>query len=110
MPSLCILTQYYPPEMGAPQARLSELAARLSSAGWQVEVLTALPNYPTGNVFPGYDAKHSVVETIDGLRVARVPLREVERHPARRERRRCGDRHGPGQQGGLVPPCRLARG
>jgi len=28
-----ILSQYYPPEMGAPQARLSELAARLTEGG-----------------------------------------------------------------------------
>jgi hypothetical protein len=30
---LGILTQYYPPEMGAPQARLSELATGLSNEG-----------------------------------------------------------------------------
>jgi hypothetical protein len=47
---LCILTQYFPPEMGAPQARLSELGERLIDLGWQVEALTALPNYPTGRV------------------------------------------------------------
>lgn len=54
MPKLCILTQYFPPEMGAPQTRLSELAAALQERGWEVEILTALPNYPTGKIFPGY--------------------------------------------------------
>ena len=43
---LLILTQYYPPEIGAPQNRLHELAVRLKAKGIEVEVLTALPNYP----------------------------------------------------------------
>jgi asparagine synthetase B (glutamine-hydrolysing) len=41
MPRLCILTQYFPPEMGAPQACLSSLGERLVDAGWEVEVPTA---------------------------------------------------------------------
>lgn len=49
-----ILTQYYPPEMGAPQARLSELAARFAERGHQVSVLTAMPNYPAGKIQAGY--------------------------------------------------------
>ena len=49
-----ILTQYYPPETGAPQERLSELAARLTELGHEVIVVTALPNYPQGRVYPGY--------------------------------------------------------
>ena len=49
-----ILTQYYPPEMGAPQARLSHVAAEFARRGHEVVVLTAMPNYPRGNVYPGY--------------------------------------------------------
>lgn len=49
-----IHTQYYPPEMGAPQARLSELADRLVKKGHEVIVLTAFPNYPLGRLYPGY--------------------------------------------------------
>ena len=71
---LCLLTQYFPPEMGAPQARLSELGERLIDRGWQVEALTALPNYPTGKVFPGYDPKRPVVERVGRIRTIRVPL------------------------------------
>jgi glycosyltransferase involved in cell wall biosynthesis len=48
------LTQYYPPESGAPQARLSHLAGELARAGHEVVVLTAMPNYPGGRVFEGY--------------------------------------------------------
>jgi hypothetical protein len=51
---LIIYTQYYPPEIGAPQARLSELAESLAQKGHEVTVLTALPNYPLGKYYPGY--------------------------------------------------------
>jgi colanic acid biosynthesis glycosyl transferase WcaI len=51
---LVIHTQYYPPEMGAPQARLSDLAKRFVEHGHQVYVLTAMPNYPQGRVHSGY--------------------------------------------------------
>jgi glycosyltransferase involved in cell wall biosynthesis len=74
LPRLCILTQYFPPEMGAPQARLSELGERLIDLGWEVEALTALPNYPTGQVFDGYNPRRVVVEQIGRIRTIRVPL------------------------------------
>lgn len=51
---LVILSQYFPPEIGAPQARLSELAARFADRGHRVTVLTAMPNYPEGRVQAGY--------------------------------------------------------
>jgi glycosyltransferase involved in cell wall biosynthesis len=54
MMRLAILTQYYPPEIGAPQARLSDLARNFVERGHKVTVLTAMPNYPTGRVYPGY--------------------------------------------------------
>jgi glycosyltransferase involved in cell wall biosynthesis len=40
--------------MGAPQARLSDLARRLKDLGHEVQILTAFPNYPTGKIFGGY--------------------------------------------------------
>ncbi len=51
---LAIHTQYYLPEIGAPQARLSALAERATQRGHQVTVLTAMPNYPRGKIYPGY--------------------------------------------------------
>jgi glycosyltransferase involved in cell wall biosynthesis len=51
---ITLLTQYYPPEVGAPQARLSELACHFIRRGHAVSVLTAMPNYPTGKIYPGY--------------------------------------------------------
>src|SRR5262249_32353800 len=51
---LLFLTQYYPPEVGAPQVRLSGLAAHFVRHGHAVTVLTAMPNYPVGAIYPGY--------------------------------------------------------
>jgi len=69
---LLILTQYFPPEMGAPQARLFELATRLRDKGHTVTVLTALPNYPTGRIFDDYRRKIHVKENFDGIDVIRT--------------------------------------
>lgn len=71
---LLFITQYYPPEMGAPQARLSELARRLQGMGHEITVLTAMPNYPTGRVFEGYRRTLRKSEVIDGIRVVRTWL------------------------------------
>lgn len=69
-----VLTQYFPPETGAPQARLFELSTRLARLGLSVEVLTALPSYPKGRVFDGYRRKLVVREQFDGLSVIRTPV------------------------------------
>src|ERR1043166_1316754 len=66
-----ILTQYYPPEVGAPQIRLSSLAKELKQNGFEVEVLTAMPNYPAGKLFPGYEGRMRMTETIGGVKVRR---------------------------------------
>jgi colanic acid biosynthesis glycosyl transferase WcaI len=84
--NLLILSQYFPPEMGAPQARLSELGERLIDLGWQVECLTALPNYPTGRVFPWYQSSKPVVEMVGHIRTVRVPLTPAQSGFVRRLR------------------------
>ena len=66
-----ILTQYYPPETGAPQNRLHSLARNLTTAGHEVEVLTAMPNYPKMRVFDGYRGQFTRSEVIDGISVVR---------------------------------------
>ncbi len=44
------VSQYFPPEMGAPAARAAELARHWARSGHQVSVLTGFPNHPTGVV------------------------------------------------------------
>lgn len=72
MPSITILTQYYPPETGAPQNRLHSLAQYLKKNGWPVNVVTALPNYPKNEIFNGYKRRLSLNEKIDEVSVFRA--------------------------------------
>lgn len=67
-----ILSQYYPPEIGAPQIRLRALARQLQQHGMEVSVLTAMPNYPAGKLFPGYEKRLYCREEIDGIPVRRT--------------------------------------
>jgi glycosyltransferase involved in cell wall biosynthesis len=68
---ILILTQYYPPETGAPQNRLSSLAHHLQLFGNDLEVLTALPNYPKYEIFESYQNKKKCKEIIDDITVYR---------------------------------------
>lgn len=81
---ILILTQYYPPEVGAPQNRLSDLARHLARSGHTITVLTALPNYPRGEVFEGYRGRFSVVEQSEGTRVVRTWVYPLKRPSFRR--------------------------
>ncbi len=69
---LLILTQYFPPEVGAPQNRLFELALRLKDKGIDVEVLTAMPNYPQMQIQQAYKGKKYCEEDLGGISVKRA--------------------------------------
>jgi glycosyltransferase involved in cell wall biosynthesis len=68
---ILILTQYFPPETGAPQNRLGDLALRLKAKGVNVDVFTAMPNYPKMEIFDGYKGKLFMRDEWQGLRVFR---------------------------------------
>jgi glycosyltransferase involved in cell wall biosynthesis len=69
-----VVTHYFPPEIGAPQARLSELARYWTEAGDDVTVLTGLPNHPTGIIPREYRGVRRRIETGDGYRIVRTWL------------------------------------
>ena len=69
---ICILTPYYPPEMGAPPARLHEIATRLVQFGHHVSVVTAFPSRPTGKIYPGYEGSFQKETIEEGVRVIRT--------------------------------------
>ncbi len=85
---LIVLTQYYPPEAGAAQNRLSDLARRLATRGHDVHVLTALPNYPGTAVFPAYRGRAGMTEILDHVTVHRAGL-YVPSQPTLLRRMRC---------------------
>jgi glycosyltransferase involved in cell wall biosynthesis len=63
--------------MGAPAARVSELARHWARAGHEVTVLTGFPNHPDGVVRPEYRQRFRRLvcrETLDGVRIARTWL------------------------------------
>jgi colanic acid biosynthesis glycosyl transferase WcaI len=71
------LSQYFPPEMGAPAARVSELSRHWVKAGHDVTVLTGFPHYPSGIVPQEYRSKLRRLimrEDLDGIRVERTWL------------------------------------
>jgi colanic acid biosynthesis glycosyl transferase WcaI len=67
-----VLSQYYSPEIGATQVRLSAFCSQLIKAGHQVEVVTAMPHHPTGRIFPFYRGRFYMHEVRDGLSIHRV--------------------------------------
>jgi glycosyltransferase involved in cell wall biosynthesis len=52
-----VLSQYYPPEVGATQTRVHHFSSRLAAAGHDVSVVAEMPNHPKGVVFEGYRGK-----------------------------------------------------
>jgi glycosyltransferase involved in cell wall biosynthesis len=66
------ISNYFPPEVNAPATRLHE-HARLWVRQGQVEVLTAVPNYPEGVIYPGYENRFTR-EDVEGIKINRVPV------------------------------------
>ncbi len=71
---ILIVTHYFPPETGAPQARLSALARTWAADGDRVTVLTGMPNHPTGVIPPEYRGALRRRERRDGYRILRTWL------------------------------------
>jgi glycosyltransferase involved in cell wall biosynthesis len=72
--SILILTQYFPPESGAPSVRLMAMARELKRLGVTVRVITGMPNYPLGRVYPQYRGRMTLSEELNGVFVRRVWL------------------------------------
>lgn len=68
------VSQYFPPEMGAPAARVYELAREWVGLGHEVTVLTGFPNHPTGVIPPEYKGQLVRREEVEGIRVVRTPI------------------------------------
>lgn len=71
---LLILSQYFPPEIGAPQNRLYGLAKELQKNNFNITVLTALPNYPKMEIQENYKGLKTHFECIDGINTHRTSI------------------------------------
>ena len=67
---LLVVSQYFWPE----NFRINDLVAELVRRGHQVTVLTGLPNYPDGKIFPSFLADPSHFYHYEGAEVIRVGL------------------------------------
>lgn len=68
---ILFLTQWFEPE---PIMKGIRFARGLEEAGFEVEVATGFPNYPTGKLAPGYRLKLYASEIMEGIRVHRLFL------------------------------------
>lgn len=68
--NILIFSKHFWPE----SFRINDLAQGLRDEGENVSVLTGKPNYPAGDIFPGYKPQGTQTETFDGIKVRRVPM------------------------------------
>ncbi|MDC3116901.1 glycosyltransferase family 4 protein [Alphaproteobacteria bacterium] len=69
---LLFLTDNFPPEVNAPASRTFEHALEWQNMGWNVTILTTVPNFPKGKVYPNYTNKLWQTEVLKGIKVVRV--------------------------------------
>jgi len=80
------VSQYFPPEMGAPAARAAELARHWANAGHAVSILTGFPNHPTGVVPAEWRSRlrrltfHEKLGSVDVYRTWLWPLPNRKAH------------------------------
>ncbi len=68
---ILVVTQYFYPE----QFRLNDIVAELVRRGHTITVVTGLPNYPEGEIYPGYEYSYKELSTYNGAIVYRCNLR-----------------------------------
>ena len=67
---ILVVTQYYKPE----NFIINDLVKTFKQRGNEVEVLTAIPNYPSGRFFEGYNFFNRNKELVDGIIVHRARI------------------------------------
>ena len=72
MKKILVVSQNFYPE----QFRINDICKELVLRGYDVTVLTGLPNYPKGKIYPGYENKQNRTEIYNGVKVIRCYERE----------------------------------
>jgi glycosyltransferase involved in cell wall biosynthesis len=67
---LMIISQYFYPE----EFRINDLAFEWVKRGYEVTVITGIPNYPKGSFFSGYGWFRKNNDVIQGVNVIRIPI------------------------------------
>lgn len=69
---ILLLSQYFPPEVGSAAAKMAEMAEYLQNRGHRVAVVSQIPSYPQGVVYPDYQGAWFRQEQKNGVRVTRT--------------------------------------
>lgn len=67
---ILIVSQYFWPE----NMRINEMVKDFSAKGYEITVLTGVPNYPDGKIFQEYKKKPSDFLNYHGANIVRVPM------------------------------------
>lgn len=67
---LFVVAQYFYPE----QFRINDMCAEWVNRGYDVTVVTGIPNYPQGKFYKGYGWFKKMRETHEGVKIIRLPI------------------------------------
>ena len=67
---LCIFTNHFYPE----DFKVNDIAFELSKKGYDITVITAIPDYPQGKFYDGYSLFKRRKEKVNGVEVYRLPV------------------------------------
>ncbi len=67
---ILVVSQYFYPE----QFRINDICQTWVKKGYEVTVLTGIPNYPQGDFFNGYGYIKNRHETYQGIDIIRIPI------------------------------------
>ena len=69
---ILFLTHYFHPEGNAPATRVYEMSRRWVKLGFEVCVVTGVPNVPSGVAYAGYRNRWRSREVVEGIETVRV--------------------------------------
>lgn len=67
---ICIFTNHFFPE----DFKVNDIAFELVKKGFEITVITAIPDYPKGKYFEGYSLTKRRKEVVNGVNVIRLPI------------------------------------
>ena len=70
MSKILVICQYFHPE----QFRINDICSEWVKRGYDVTVLTGIPNYPKGRFYEGYGLLKKRKEIWNGIKIIRIPL------------------------------------
>ena len=69
---ILLITEYFPPEIGAGSTRAYDHCSQWVKKGHNVTVITGFPDYPDGIIPQKYKGYKFLIEDIGGIRVIRT--------------------------------------